>query len=385
LKTIDVDIAIVGAGPAGSTTAIGLSDTSLRIALIDKEAFPRDKICGDALSPDVVKQLHMLPLETGALFDEMKEKLWCRAVRFVSPSFGYADLELPEKHGPGYISQRVHFDHFMYNQAIKNTNVQAIHGHKVTGLETNEDGAQVTLSDGTVIRAQVVLGADGAQSIVKRTLVSEAIDRKHHAAALRVYYENVTGFSEDNAVELHFYSDILPGYFWVFPLPDNKANVGIGMSSEHVAKHKVNLRELMDNIIANHPNVAPRFANAKPLETPKGFSLPLGSRKRQLSGNRFLLLGDAASLINPLTGEGIANAIRSGRVASDVLRQSFDKKQFNANYLKAYDKEIYRRMWGELRLNLWLRMLMSYPRLCTLVIRHAVGSRWIQKLFLSGF
>src|SRR5690606_33542098 len=141
-----------------------------------------------------------------------------------------------------------------------------------------------------------------AHSSVARAFSDEKVDKNHHCAGLRIYYENVSGFSEDNAVELHFYKKLLPGYFWMFPLPGNRANIGLGMLSAHVAKRKPNLKALLMDIIENHPNVKDRFKHARPLEEIKGFGLPLGSKKRVISGDKFLLLGDAASLINPLSG-----------------------------------------------------------------------------------
>ena len=230
-----------------------------------------------------------------------------------------------------------------------------------------------------------MLGADGANSFVKRKLQPEPLDGRHHSAGLRVYYKNVTGFSDDNAIELHFYKELLPGYFWMFPLANNEANIGVGMLSSHVGKHKVNLKKLLEKTIASHPNVAHRFKDAEPLETVKGMGLPLGSKKRPISGNRYLLLGDAASLINPLSGEGIGNAIRSGRVAADYLIKAFADNDFSAKANKAYDKDIYDRMWKELQLNYWLQRVMNNPRLCNFVVDKAFGNESVQKMILSGF
>ena len=197
--------------------------------------------------------------------------------------------------------------------------------------------------------------------------------------------KNVTGFSDDNAVELHFYDELLPGYFWIFPLPGNKANVGLGMLSSFVSKRKPNLKRLLKEIIETHPNVKERFKNATPLEDVKGFGLPLGSKKRRISGNRYLLLGDAAALINPLSGEGIANAIRSGRVAAEHIQRAFNEKRFDAEFNLAYDNEIYKRMWGELRLNYWIQIAMRNRRICNFIVKYAIGNKFVQDLVLSGF
>ena len=379
------DVAIIGAGPAGTTTALALHDSGLSVALIDKDDFPRDKICGDALSPDVVNQLGTLAVDTDKAFSSFKEKIWCNAVRFVSPNYQFADLKLNSKNLTGYVSPRVDFDDFMFKQAIKSNAVIPFTGSKVLSLNRSDIGVEVILESQVVITAKIVLGADGAHSVVARAFSDETVDKNHHCAGLRQYFENVSGFSEDNAVELHFYDELLPGYFWIFPLPGNRANVGLGMLSSYVAKRKPNLKKLLKDIIENHPNVKDRFKDAKALEDIKGFGLPLGSKKRAISGDRYLLLGDAASLINPLSGEGIGNAIRSGRVAADHIRNAAKKNRFDADFNLVYDKEIYRRMWGELRLNYWIQIAMRNKRLCNVIVKYAIGNKFIQRLVLSGF
>ena len=134
----EFDVAIVGAGPAGSTAAIALHESGLRVALIDKAVFPRDKTCGDALSPDVVNQLGMLPLDTAQLFDQMDEKIWCKAVRFVSPDYSKADVSLNNTGLLGYVSPRLDFDAFMFNQAIQSDCVTAFLGESVKKIVHEE-------------------------------------------------------------------------------------------------------------------------------------------------------------------------------------------------------------------------------------------------------
>ena len=210
------------------------------------------------------------------------------------------------------------------------------------------------------------------------------VDKKHYSAGLRVYYENVASFHEDNYIELHFFKDILPGYLWVFPLADNKANVGIGILSSVVSQKKINLKEVLNNLITNNPHLKERFINARPLETVKGFGLPLGSKKRSLSGERFLLTGDAAALIDPFSGEGIGNAIRSGRVSAEHILECFRVNDFSADFNKAYDKEIYRRMWNEFKISTTLQKLIRYPFFFNFVVKKASQSKYLQQFFIEA-
>jgi flavin-dependent dehydrogenase len=112
----------------------------------------------------------------------------------------------------------------------------------------------------------------------------------------------------ENYIELHFLKDFLPGYLWIFPLPNGLCNVGAGILSSHASRNHINLRDRLMRAIRNHPDLSSRFTNAEMIGKVEGWGLPLGSKRRRLSGDNFLLTGDAASLIDPFTGEGISNS-----------------------------------------------------------------------------
>ena len=120
------------------------------------------------------------------------------------------------------------------------------------------------------------------------------------------------------------------------------------------------------------------------METIKGYGLPLGSKKRNISGKGFLLTGDAAALIDPFSGEGIANAIRSGRVAADHALSCFEKRDFSAAFNKNYDKEIYRRMWNEFKISRTLQYLITYKWAFNFAIKKAKQSKYIQQFLIEA-
>ena len=130
--------------------------------------------------------------------------------------------------------------------------------------------------------------------------------------ALRQYFEGVVGLSDQ--IELHFIDEVRPGYFWIFPLEGDRANVGIGMDHRDIKARGIDLKEALAAAVAS-TTFGARFRDARPLEAPVGWNLPVGSRRRPAHGNGFLLLGDAAGLIDPFTGEGIGNALYSARFA----------------------------------------------------------------------
>jgi flavin-dependent dehydrogenase len=268
------------------------------------------------------------------------------------------------------VAKRKDFDHFLYKQLSDLKQLSCFEEIESHSLDIQEDGAVLKTNQAT-FEAPIILGADGANSFVKRKLQGNKIDKEHYCAGLRQYYQGVEGIHPDSGIELHFYQEALPGYLWIFPLPNGQANVGVGMLSSAVSKKRIDLKEMMQDLLSNHPMLKERFKNAKPLEKVKGFGLPIGSRKVACSGNRYLLLGDAASLIDPFTGEGIGNAIRSGRIAADHLKEAFEQQRFDGHFNQAYDKEIYRRMWSELRLSRFLQKMLKFPRLFNFVVKKA--------------
>jgi menaquinone-9 beta-reductase len=379
------DVVIVGAGPAGTAAAISLKDSGLSVAILDKAVFPRDKICGDALSVDVINQLKILsPLLTDQ-FENLLDKTSSYGVKIYSPDGN--DIAIPflynGQRACGYTVQRKDFDNLLVKFLINIPNVILVEDCVVSSVEATEKFVQLETNHGT-FTADIVVGADGAQSIVARKLQKARPEKEHYSAGLRVYYEGVTSFHSDNFIELYFFKDILPGYLWIFPLEHNKANVGIGMLSSLVSRKKINLREMLTKYLSTDDRLSKRFQDAKALETVKGYGLPLGSKRRQLSGFRFLLTGDAASLIDPFSGEGIANAIRSGRIAASHIIKSFQKRDFSESFNIEYDREIYRRMWNELRLSRSLQTLCRYPFLFNFIVKKAKRNPDVHQLLIDS-
>lgn len=374
------DVIIVGAGPAGCTCAYQLSGKGLKIAIIEKDRFPRDKICGDAIGPDVVNQLYRMDKSLIPNFIGLKEKKASAGARFYGLNHKYFDLFFKKsKHTEqaGHIVKRTVFDQFMFDQIKTLPDVTVYLENKLKKLSVENKEVCVE-TDKLSLKGKLIVGADGANSVVRNTLLKQKVDKKHYSAGLRQYYENVSGFDENNHIELHFYDGIIPGYFWIFPLPNNQANVGMGMLSSHLSEQNINLKEKFAALIEQHPNVKHRFKNAKALETAKGFALPMGSKKRICSGDHFLLLGDAAGLIDPFSGEGIGNAVRSARIAADHIVKSFEVSSFDAQFNQKYDREIYDKMWNEFRLSSFLQHLLNYPKCFHFLFCLARKSKWVR-------
>ncbi|HEX5171386.1 MAG TPA: geranylgeranyl reductase family protein [Cyclobacteriaceae bacterium] len=366
------DVIIVGGGPSGSSCALSLSRAGLNVLLVDKAKFPRDKICGDALSLDVINQLPKISPHLVNDFDLLSGKMPAFGVRLFSPDLTCIDLPFVYKGQQrcGYIVQRLEFDDLLFQEVKRSGNIRVVENCEVTAVNAGTDRVTV-MTNASAHEASIIVGADGANSVVRQLQGRVSVDRDHHSAGLRVYYEGLNSFHTENFIELYFFKDILPGYLWLFPMAGNRANVGIGMLSSLISKKRINLREVLHRLISTHPALTDRFATARPLENMKGHGLPLGSKRRSISGERFLLTGDAAGLIDPFTGEGIGNAIRSGRVAAEHIQRCFKQMNFSSSFNKSYDQEINRRMGKEFNISHRLQQLCRYPALFNFIFKKA--------------
>ncbi len=364
------DAIIVGGGPAGTASAITLAKAGKQIAVIDKATFPRDKICGDAISVDVLNQLPKLSTDLLNQFGQKAGKLPSYGLKLAAPNEKAASLPFyfrGQVH-KGYLCKRYEFDNVLFQFARSFPNVTTFENARIQALRTNTHTAEVDLAPYLTIKSPVIVGADGAHSVVNRYLGKNKTDKNFTSAGLRVYYENVKDFEKGNHVELHFFNETLPGYVWVFPLENNQANVGIGILSNRVKKANLNLKSTLEKVLTTKDSLKERFRHAYPLEKPKGFGLPLGGKRREVSGDRFLLTGDAAGFIDPFTGEGIGNAIRSGRMAGAHILQSHRANDFSARFNKAYDQAFYEKMMKEFTISRKIQYLSRYPALFNFVI-----------------
>ncbi len=349
-------ILIIGGGPAGATTSLFLSKFGIPHTLVDSAAFPRDKVCGDGLDLKVVRVLHELRPEL--ILDVLPNHPHFRpmqGVRFFSPSGRSSSfLYQPEPDQLNvplfYTSKRKHFDAFLIALLDKNycdfraeTSVEKIY-RRDTGWEVHCQNGEKSIT----LQPDFIIAADGDHSVMLRHLRQREIEKKHYAATLRQYWSNVAGTG--NAIEVYTPPDLPMSYFYMFPLPNHEVNVGYGMTSSLVAKHKYNLRDLFQQLISTDPVLAPRFAQAKPLEKPKGWGLPLASLKRKSWGSGYVLVGDAASMVGPTSGEGIGTGMMSGLVAARFVHSALKRGDLTDQHFRHFDREVYRRLQVEIKL-----------------------------------
>ena len=390
---LETDICILGAGPGGATAALHLANAGQPCLLLDRATFPRDKVCGDALSGKVVAELRRLDAALPAGLEAAPLQIPSWGIDFYAPNG--RKLTVPFKpnynpatdHAAGHLSKRIDFDNFLLEQVRRRPEIELREGVDISQHAQQPDGRWL-LKDaaGTpVALTRLLLVANGAQSAFARQIGGHALEPAHHCAGLRAYYRGVRNMHPDNFIELHFIKDFLPGYLWVFPLPNGEANVGVGMLTAAVSKKNVNLRERLTEMLATHPALKDRFAGAERLGPMRGFGLPLGSKRRPLSGLNFLLLGDAASLIDPFSGEGISHAMVSGRHAADWAGRALAAQDFTPRFLSGYDKAVYNRLGQELRLSHIMQRLLDYPWLFNFIANRAANNATIAETLSMMF
>ncbi|MCS7028650.1 MAG: geranylgeranyl reductase family protein [Bacteroidia bacterium] len=385
-------ITIIGAGPAGATAALTLAKLGIPCTLFDKAIFPRDKICGDAISGKVLEVIRKIE---PAWINELQAQpyaLTTWGISFISPDGHRVDLPFqkqpqPDK-PPGFVIRRKDFDNFLIEKIKKEPLIRFHEGTEVKIARYRPDSIMIE-TDGKeklIYYTKVILGADGANSIIASRFGKYELDPKHHCAGVRAYFKNVQGIHSQNFIELHYLKSLLPGYFWIFPLTENTVNVGIGMRSDYISKYRVNLRQKVLDCIENEPELRKRFTHAKLEGKITGWNLPLGSKLRRLSGHRYLLLGDAGALIDPFTGEGIGNAMYSGYLAALTLRHCLDHKlDFSEEVLLGYDTAITQRLKAELEISTTLQRLVQYPWLFNWIVKKASRSKGLQETLVCMF
>lgn len=371
----EYDVIIVGAGPAGSSCAMFLGREGNKVLLIDKAKFPRDKTCGDACSGKsvgVLRELGLLPeIEKAA-----HGKIY--GVIFSSPNGTILEVPVGEGKAGGFVCRREILDNILFKAAKKYASVNTLEEFTVTDLI--KEGNQVVGVIGIdkngkqqQLRAKIVVGADGASSVIAQKVGVFELDEAHHCTAIRGYYDGVTGMKE--MIEIHFTKTMLPGYLWIFPYEDGTANVGVGMLTQDIKKYRINLKELMEKEIHENPIFKDRFANAKPITEVKGWNLPLGSKiRKHIAGDGWILLGDAASLIDPFSGEGMGNAMTSGKVAFRTISRAIRLGVYDEKVLHEYEAELRRELKDEMNMSYNLQRLGKHQFLLNFVIGKAVKS-----------
>ena len=372
---IESEISVLGAGPAGATAALFLSNAGVKCTLIDKSPFPRDKVCGDCLGGYAISVLRQLGDDIFTRFTGFEKKIDGLGVRFFSPGLHQLSVKATNMVN-GVIHEfalcrRNDFDNFLFEEAANRNEISIHTGIEVYGFRKSDEYLVFQDRDKKdLLKTKLAIVATGSQSRIAGELSSYKNPKKNLAGGIRAYYRNIKESGSDNFIEFHFLKEILPGYLWIFPLGDSYFNVGIGQRSDVISQKKTDLRKILPFLIDSYPYLKDRFENAEMISPPAGFPLALGSAKRSISGDNFLLAGDAASLIEPFFGEGIGNAMYSGKFAAEQAIRCMEQNEFSSVFNRSYDRNVYRKVGGALKMSTYLQKAAFHPWLIDRVFRN---------------
>jgi menaquinone-9 beta-reductase len=374
-ERLDADAVVVGGGPAGAAAATRLAARGFHTIVVDRAAFPRDKVCGDLVGPAALAELASLGVAEAEAFRATNKIRDC-AVQLDGDQL--ASLPIPKVDGlPCYarVIPRLHLDAWIL-AAAQQAGATILSGRKVTAVERAAD-AVVVQGRGAAgpwqIRARLLLGADGSNSTIARALRGAPPPRQDRILAVRTYFDQVIG--PPGQAGFYMCGDSFPGYYWLFPGADAWANVGVGTVLATYPQSGRNLRELLLRLIAEDPAIRRRLRGARMRGDVEGHPLTTYNPRLPLAGDRVMLLGDAAGLINPLNGEGIQYALQSARWAAEIASDRLSSGRLDAASLETY----------ELCVHHSLRKDMAVSRLAMQIIRNrTLNPAWLAAVRIVG-
>jgi geranylgeranyl reductase family protein len=371
----DCDVLIVGAGPAGAVAASYIANAGFTVWLLDKDQFPRDKVCGDFIGPVGLVELMRIGVSRDVLYQQSNKIDYASAYLNGRELVSAAIPAIPNLPPFGRVIPRKQLDQWIVDAARK-AGSKMLQGYRINAIRHEKDSvvvAAVRDKKKSRIRARLLIGADGSNSVVARTLRGYAPPDHDRIVAVRAYYGGVSG--PDNRCDLYFSSDSFPGYCWLFPTGEATANVGVGVASKTLPQGKRALKSLLQQLVDKDSALGQRLHDARVLGKVAGWPLTTYDHRQPIVWDRVMLSGDAAGLINPLNGEGIQYALLSGRWSAYYAIQGLTHDSLSAKQLTAYTQTVERE----------LRYDMAISNLIVQLIRNRhLAPVWLRTLEIIG-
>ena len=363
------EVLIVGAGPAGCAAAIRGKQLGLDVVVVDKATFPRDKCCGDGLTTLALRELERLGVHPAA----MPSWFEIGDVYLRSPQGREIQLNLPRNRGQyAAVVERRELDAELVRIAL-GSGVQIHQGAGFEQIKLDDDGAVVRLQDGTTMSAKTVIAADGMWSPVRKALGCTPVGYRGDWHAFRQYLHADGVRSRD--LWVWFEKDLLPGYAWSFPLEGGRVNVGFGVV-RNGAVDGGRLASIWAGLL-ERPHLRQVLGDVGPEASHKAWPIPARLPRAQLSLGSVMFVGDAATATDPMTGEGIGQALETGRLAAQAISEE-DQPRLAA---LRYEKSVRVALQRDHRLASCLSRLLTKPGLAETALGLVGATDWTRRHF----
>ena len=391
-RTEDADVIVVGAGPAGSATAAYLARAGVDVLLLEKANFPREKVCGDGLTPRAVKALVGMGVPVGERDGWVRNK----GLRVIG---GGVRLELPWPElssypGYGLVRTRLDFDEILARTAQK-AGARLLEGVTVTG-PVLDDAGQIT---GVTARptgaasepersyhARVVVAADGNSSRLSLAMGLNKRDDRPMGVAVRTYYTSPRHQDDylESWLDLWDGPRQLPGYGWIFGMGDGTSNVGLGMLNTSSSFKNVDYRDLLRRWLAGMP-AEWGYVEENRTQPIRGAALPMGFNRTPHYTRGLLLAGDAGGMVNPFNGEGIPYALESGELAAQFIAQALARPGAAGaeRVLMAYPQALKAAYGGYYTLGRGFVQMIGNPKVMQFATKHGMPRPALMRIILK--
>lgn len=374
------DVIVAGAGPAGSTCALFLARAGHRVLVLEKETFPRDKICADNKTwkcLDIVREL--------GLWSEFQKlpKAPIRGVLVASPD-GHQMLtrlhpEDEREKGTWYNVKRLHFDNMLARACKREKNIafreqcevlrplfDEHDSTQIMGVEFRNEKGKLER-----IHGRVVVGSDGSASVIASAVGVPSEVKGRFATNTRAYFEGVKGTRD--VCELYYLKGICPGYFWIFPVDEKTCNVGIGMRPEDYARQHKSMEQILQETLASDAFKG-RFAKAAQVSEWKTWGISVLGKRRTCAGNGWVLVGDAGTFAMTFSGEGCGPGMRTGKMAAQSIDRALRENDVSQKSLRRYEENLWNILGPEVAGFRWLEFLLLHEKVFDWVVARAANN-----------
>ena len=355
---LTVDVLVVGAGPAGATAATLLARAGRHVMVVDKAEFPRDKCCGDGLTTLALRELESLGLRPERVPNwQTVDAAWLR-----SPSGREVRLPMPADGIYAATTPRRELDAALV-QLARDAGADVREGHAIDGLRQFSDRVEVDVTGLGTVAAAFVVAADGMWSPTRKLLGLAEPGYLGEWHAFRQYARNVTGPAAER-LYVWFEPDFLPGYAWSFPLPDGRANIGFGVVRDGSRTGKAMKADWAG--LVHRPHIRAALGPDVELEDRHtAWPIPAGIDRAVLTAGRTLFVGDAARATDVMTGEGIGQAVLTGRLAAEAIAATDDVNEVRTSYEQA----VHHHLFADHRMSKVLNRMLAKPLLARGAVR----------------